>query len=1126
MLILSGKNLGERHKELNAKVNEAVLNNVNFEAVKNSAEQSDVDKLYKIDLASKYKNIDYILEIVKSGDTLYISRALKCTWMFEDKFSNFINADYLHHNVFPSMSLKMKKKLLTTISIHVRSADRAIAFCDYCMNIKLRNVAVKFVIYTTENYKLQFIKNSDLANSLTNKNDFKDFIGDSFALADAFLAKVCWIHDKLKAFSTIGYLYSIAHDKYLDMLEKHCGFENYSWRKEQRLGLRVSKKILTQHKERVVMKPRVYVNCVNKTSLVKYSTVEDAKMYVKSLLPADVKQFWDENFYDSYEHIINIIPAEDRFGFIKQTFCDKYPDQSFEMNLKFYSLKYYRFMSSEQKNKWALDQIASNNEILGIGNDYFWYKFVNFEKAFGDLKKLIMITPDKGKRLEIIEILIDSSKTQRDLEMLFNYYHDRHNNENRFTKERFLDTVTCRHNVYEFDKDCWDAFNKILQNLGVYSRLEEKSCRKDLKFIAFTYHVINRMDVHEALIEFIDDHMSFHRLKRRHVAELSKEKQELIYQYLFKFYMDKIKEFDFVPYEDEKFKICKYVTCILDLMHTYGKTKNHIPEVVTKYIKLDWKEFKSHSLFYEPVKRITQQDLIRLLKTDSRLVVENLLLVKQNIDIPFRYHLGQLLRKLKVYFPNDVSKAYLNFYNEILAGSSVSFSWALAACYGIFNLAEVNYKVDFMTKFAPTQTKINRSEIDETLLHVQQAICATAFYSRPPIPLKTILLYVKGDYLPSCLPMFNYYSANLPLPLCMEFIEAILNNPVSIQKHGIRLAFRYFNTDNLKILVVNTWKRTRNVSIRLVIYKALFNKILKEDENAQNTLFEILRTITLGLLEDDSTDVFDLWKSNKIPRHLISDYMNALWIAVSGLPDKKTNRMRMVDILKYMNSNPHIIRNEILRDIAEEFVKNTFSTENSVKSSLKETDFNQSKWDLTATYITYVPNKEDVESKLQLVKEILTQCSVAFNLIDDNNYIVRKFCTDIVAKLLNLNLVEVFEPEVYHNQIMIFEPLLNMLQDLFVIEDTYMTIWVIRMNVAMRKALAEIIANHSDAKDESENGAVIKEFVLKFGNDIGMLIKEYVETDMYFNVFDSKIQSNFIWITKELRYLILFGVPL
>ncbi|XP_075986041.1 uncharacterized protein LOC142983095 [Anticarsia gemmatalis] len=1093
------KSLGERQKELNARVKEAALSNVDFEVAKKETERSDVDKLFKIDLASKHMNIEYIIEVLKSGDSLHISRALKCQWMYDDEFSNIINVDFLHNNVFPFMSLKMKKKLLTTVSTYVRNVDRASAFYKYCLDAKLHNIALKFIIFTSDEFKLEFIKgNSHLFAQLRYKNDFKHLIGSSFTLVDTYLSMSQIDCNNIKVLNEISYLYSVSDLKYLDMLEKHV--ERAHYRNPSRLGLRISKDILKNHKERVLKKPEIYINFLNKTSVVKYSTVENAKIYLLALLPNKVADFWDDKFCQTYTHILNIIPDKERFGLIKQMFNEKYPEQPFEMCINFYNQQCYKFMTVEEKENWALDQIASQKEILGIGRDYNWYKFVNFAKAFEEVKKLIMITPDNIKRAEMINILIDSAKNQRELETLFKYYYDRHNNEQRHTKENFIDCTARQHNVYEFDKECWAAFNSILQNLEVYSMLDY-NCKSEFKIMALIYHVVNKLDVHDALKLYISTNMYFYTLKRN-TDQLTKEQQEMVYQYLFKFYMDQINEYDSVPYDDEvKYKLRKYIYFILDLLHQYDRTKKDIPEVVTKLMKLDWDEFKCHKLHHEEPKKTTQEDLIRYLKKDPKLAVKNLPVVKKNIEISYRFHIGQFLKKLRVYFPNDISKEYLKFFKELLKESQLYPKVAQAAVYGIFQLADETYKDDFMKQHAPLQSKVNRSAIDEKLLRIQEAICATAFYSRPPVPLKNILLYVKGDYVRSCLPMFNSYLANLPLPICMEFVEAILNTPLSIQKHGLRLAFACFNAENLKRLVLYIWKKTKNISLRLIIYKALYNKIVDEDQNAQTALFETLSTFTLELHQDDDDELFNLMLSGQLPRHFISDHVTVVWKTVCKMPKNEKTLELKTNVISYMMNNIHSIRQDVIRPIVEEFVKNEFDTLELMKNDDTMARLISQKWRLTARHVSYVQSDDDLEQKLALTSEILNQYFTKHNLAREDKTVTRKptLCYDFIQ-----NLVEEFS---YHGHnyfkyhYLILENILSILQNSLPIEEIYLVTWEIRIDVETRKAVIDGKTKLSSATDNESKEAIVRDILINYGKAIGCVIKEFVENKLYFKSF-------------------------
>ncbi|CAB3236622.1 unnamed protein product [Arctia plantaginis] len=75
---LQGDSLGERHRRLNLQVNQAATaGQVSAQDIEGLTEQTAVDRLIKIDIAIKLKNVDYIVKSLKDDDMLYVSRALK-----------------------------------------------------------------------------------------------------------------------------------------------------------------------------------------------------------------------------------------------------------------------------------------------------------------------------------------------------------------------------------------------------------------------------------------------------------------------------------------------------------------------------------------------------------------------------------------------------------------------------------------------------------------------------------------------------------------------------------------------------------------------------------------------------------------------------------------------------------------------------------------------------------------------------------------------------------------------------------------------------------------------------------------------------------------------------------------
>ncbi|XP_069355934.1 uncharacterized protein [Maniola hyperantus] len=1000
MLKLKGKNLGKRQQELNEEVIKTTSQNVDFNLIKEFKEDSDIDRLYKIDVASVYRNIDYIIETLKCGDSLYISRALKYTWLFENENSFIINPDYLHHEVFPFMSIKMTKKLLTTISIHVRDEKRAEDFYKYCITEKkLNDIAAKFLIWTSEQHKMEYISN----NGHIDTRNLKYIIGNSFDLAEVYLTREKWqINEKVHE---LCYLINISSEKYLDLMEKYIDMNTQRYKTNvPKLGLRISKVIITKHKERVSNNVQLYFNKLNLDMVAKHSSVDDVKKYVIALLPPNAQEFWSMDFYGSYEKIFNILPQNEIYMFLREIFLSKYPKELFEMSKNFYDLNYYKLLTNEEREMWALENLKQNNLFPGKDDDYiwFWYQFVNYELAFKEIKTYIAVCNSNYKRAAMIDVLTDSVKNEEELEKLIKYYYERHINESEDTKIEFIENIIDKHNAYNFGENCWDVFNKILHSTGFFSKGYTSYASDSYKTFIIIYCFIHNKPIPEILEDYVMTKSNAQCIKydkKNLYKKLTNEQIKVVYQKCIDLCTNKLKLFDTQPYDTVKDNARKIFDFALLIMESFEKTKDDCPDVILKYMNLDSAYRKGYAFVNNEKEKITEGKLLRLLKGDSKLLLQKL------ADLSGCFpgiRINNLLKKIKVYFSNDVALDWLSCCEPLLL-EEFKYEYDLfnAIIISVFLIGSDDYKIMFVSKYVPEEAKIPHDSIDRKLRVIQEIICRLALYSRPPIPLECILPYIKGDYVHFCLPMFGSYLSNLPKPQCIKFVSAILNTPVSVQKHGLRLAFQCFSIEDLINLIDNVWKSTKNVSLRMIIFKALCDKIENVDENSQEKLYEVLKMLTSDLHENDTDDVFDLLTHFKLSQFK-ADFLKTAWNTVSKLSDQRSkNVQRKCAIIKKIESEITVIDKEFCRtQILDEFVRSMltdqnigqFSQNNDMKSLIEV------KWALAAKYIIYIDN--DQLKSLELIHFILQRCTEMWNVTHNGCYTSRKFMFEFIDTIL------------------------------------------------------------------------------------------------------------------------------
>ncbi|XP_047515405.1 uncharacterized protein LOC125056393 [Pieris napi] len=132
---ISGVTLGEKHKYFN----KLCIQKHNQEIKNIDYSQSDVENLLKIEIACHSRNVDFILNVLKCEDMLYVSRAIKhSVWLIQDpQYEQIISPHYLHNELLPYMLTEARNKLLLHIRLHLKDPSRNEKFFIYLVGIDM-----------------------------------------------------------------------------------------------------------------------------------------------------------------------------------------------------------------------------------------------------------------------------------------------------------------------------------------------------------------------------------------------------------------------------------------------------------------------------------------------------------------------------------------------------------------------------------------------------------------------------------------------------------------------------------------------------------------------------------------------------------------------------------------------------------------------------------------------------------------------------------------------------------------------------------------------------------------------------------------------------------------------------
>ncbi|PZC83488.1 hypothetical protein B5X24_HaOG207471 [Helicoverpa armigera] len=855
-LTLDGDTLGEKHKHFNKLVQEAIANK-QYEPRNISDEDSDIDNLLKINIAAKTRNVDYIIQVIKSNDMLYAATAIKKSrWLVtEAQYAHIINPEYLHTQLLPSMNTKTFNKLMLHIRLHLKDEKRVETFYDY---LKDTDGACKWL----QNCSIPFIENVIKNERLIPLDLFKRLCKRS-----AHFMKYYTRVEADSAFDVKRELLFLLKSHTLDILNILEDKVNEYY---PDMGKKKTKIVMKTCPERILAKFDRYVSAIDLSVATKYLNKKDIKSFLHKQAPYIVCRLFDKNILKLF---INNMPEEERFEFVKKTFIDKT-----EMSLIF-----------TQEEKTMIESSI---------NPYQWYEYAPFHVALPELEKLIRKESAPPERCAMLSVLIRCTRRNpQHIKKLVNYYAEKHINEPFIFKLKFVNNLLSEVPTHEFDVETWNILDKLFHSMELYTETDYELHNVQMSLQAIlSYKLLHD----EPIPEIIKQKMKLGWSKQK---QLNEKQENKVFAYLLELAMEKV-QIENIKNESELLDNVTQLTNALDLLKDWKKDINTYPIILEKIHELvsikeknSWPHLNLSSLYLTNKswrKSMFQDSLALCVSEDTCLNA-----LKHNPQLLERHDkeidtlrsndavsLRRLLAKLRVYWPHSLAQQWIDAYLLNLNNTTGH----KAAFKGLFSLLPQKEVVEFAKKHVPHDFKINWGETDPTEIRIQKNIANYLYYTRPLIPLDTVLCYAKGDYLQYAVPSLNSISHNLSAIESSEYVSKLLDAPVSLQKHGIQLAFLKLKTDDLKTLFSNIWDRTKNSSIQAVLFKNTFDKMCSVNNPTDETkLWELLRMFIGKLDKSDgngvSQDIFKkLANVKKVPVSVRAEYYMTSYEYLTSLP--------------------------------------------------------------------------------------------------------------------------------------------------------------------------------------------------------------------------------------------------
>ncbi|XP_022131109.2 uncharacterized protein LOC111004400 [Pieris rapae] len=983
MTELKGHNLGARQKYLNLLSKSIEQKDVSFKDIDISV--GDIINIVKIDLASKNRNINYILIVLQCEDMFYISRALKqCPWLISDNnYENIINPEYLHKVLYPKMTTKAVTKLKKYIKLILKDCQRVEQFYAYEENEK---EALEWLPHCSPDF---IVTNLKKHMGHVDIHLLKRLCEKTIAALEIYLDCNINIYKKREALQATTFLLKIDLNKYLDLVEKHSEYN-------LKFNSNCTKYILQQDALRIMNNFEFYDSIIDIKTFLDHLKKDNVKHFLYRLFESKKSK---ERGFIKFELLVNFLTAmseADRLEIVKQVFLDKIhliedkcplpkPHRISMNNL-------YTFVCA---CKWHFDY------------DHYWYRFTSFDFAYPQIMEIISKEMSVEEINSIIEtLIIVAANSEESLTELVEYLCKKYKNgDPRIKKSLILNII--KHPV-SFNRNTWEKFKNTFMGDILYET-DEPNYDENFVQLSMELIIIHELIFTGKISDIIQKRFKFNSLKT-YQKKLSEESREKLFEVLLNLITNKINSHVELN-KQEYLKKFDLLDSALDLLNDWNKKLCDYPVIlnmITDFVRVSeenswdidfskiynknksWrKDLFDVSLKMHP----SQSVLLNILKHDPSLLegytqIENKLYRKGA-------SLDQFHKKLKIFWPESISKQLVHTYEQQLKSGRCNKAVIRALCICMPR----DSLLQLLIQYIPQQDKINWATIDEGNLNIQQNLAMNMHVARPQPGPDIVLNYAKGDHVPHTLPALYSIFYNLNQSQSQKFIPMLLNRKVSLQKHGIRLAFMKLLPMEVKKLLSEVLKENKNLTIRHVAFTLTFKVLCKQNDSARiHHLWPIMDNFLSDLTHEENNAIYDLlFQVENLPRSVQSQFFCKAYMFLKSLMTSKKDyyadkKYSFRNLINYARENCNQLPPEFLKSILLEYI-------NELPKKVDNVD-NSSKIALLSAFILCSDTKESIREKCQSVLiPFLQKCFKHWNdinkdvenkeIIEESMYFVR-----------------------------------------------------------------------------------------------------------------------------------------
>ncbi|CAK1549159.1 unnamed protein product [Leptosia nina] len=1078
-IILKGENVGERHCYLNSLVNRACKEEIDFQKL---SEGTPIDKIYKIDVANRFKNVEYILYTLKDDDMLYVSRALKSLWLLDSSYRHIVNPIYLENKVFPEMTRPAVNKMKHWIELNLKDQERCEEF--YLYNKTNFKDSIKYLRHCSPAFIVKEIVH--VFHKLT-PHHLKILCEACPGVVQVYFECIKTNHEALckyfdeeyKFFDSFKCLLKLDGELYLDLLE--------SCLSPRTLSPAATIYIMKKYKGRFQAKRELYTSQIlNIKTLASCLSPNECKDLVLLLAKAEYLEGWFS--YQRIEPLIKRIASEERATFKKlifvnkeigervkewpyeqpsppkvvdrddhiffdadehydtSEFCEDYVSGKCMLMKRKYAAYACNIMES-CKPKTLLDQLFDR------------YRFSGFSKTFSELKNRLQVESSIEGRQNIFLVLV--SKTggvPEHVKVLMKLLVEQHKNEPSNLRAAVVRSFVKRVCFWRMPEDIWTLMLEFAYTLGLDGLEGQPLCVEGLHAVILRSIINGTKPTSELMNAYRKNFTTFKEYN------LSGSEVKLVKMNLTSMLIDYPNEFlDVVSTYNVK------IQDVVGAVDALAKAAHGNKDLISRLFE---SRVARRQLIAEtfPIKQF-EASYINSLRHDVSLLSAGEIFT--TLASKEKTNHDRFLRYLKIYFgeANGLADQHLvSLENEFKDNPKMSLVRPLAL------LASSDTILKIIQCLTNEKTKQN--------LKLIQAFKDNIHATRPHIRKDTFDWRLFGPKaVANQLLICRIVSLEQNIKKCLErrATHAI----------ALRLALNTsFEVDTFKIVAIKSPKVTINVATSY-----FFKDLGTINPEIWNLLKEIILKFHYQNLPRKSLQ--RLSNQNNIPKNIRADFWTTVYAALSQVNQNKAMRA----LYKLESSLPNVDKG-LLKKIIKDFIENKFTAENVKKHSfyddeeptpdpenIMSTASMKLYFRLIAKFLLLTTSEEEQRDKVNSIMiPLFDKLEALWKEVVDKSCL-KKILQDF---LISFKYTLVFTSNQYVSCMPVFEMLISRLQKVMTRIENFNIYVKIHLTILYYKAIRHTLKLKPNIFEDDDKTEAMNEVGAKFGEYIGSDIKELV----------------------------------